>query len=221
MSDRLKEVLRHRYIYVPRGTETDTLQPGKRLALAVARGHGVPLIVLTPQKNSATFHSELAKLTIVTERSGGIADSGAVLAWCPRYKTMEKAQHLERSVIVLVEWIPGEFAAWAKLHRAYNFITREVMDAGLDEEAKNILERIVIEGYNGWTDSISTRVVTSYLKDLADAGSYDRDILLAYARETKHEAAIDRLQKILDAFESSATSRSGTAPREFRTSRRW
>jgi hypothetical protein len=221
MSDRLKEVLRHRYIYVPRGTQKDTLKPGKRLALAVARGRRVPLMVLAPQKNSATFHSELAKLTIVTERSGHVADGGAVLAWCPRYKTMEKAQHLEKSVVVLVEWIPGEFAAWAKLHRAYNMVTGEIMDAGLDAEAQKVLERIVFEGYKGWTDSISARVVTSYLKDLADADAYDRDILLAYARQTKHERAIERLQKIIDAFESSTTPTGGSVPREFRTSRRW
>ena len=221
MSDRLEEVLGHRYIYVPRGTQRDTLEPGERLALAVARGHRVPLMVLAPRKNSATFHSELANLTIVTERSGRVSDDGAVLAWCPRYKTMEKAQHLEKSVVVLVEGITGEFAAWAKLHRAYNVVTGEIMGAGLDAKAQEVLERIVFEGYKGWTDSISARVVTSYLKDLADADAYDRDILLAYARQTKHEGAIERLQKIIDAFESSTTPTSGSAPREFRTSRRW
>lgn len=109
MSDRLDEVLTHRYVYLPRGTTKDTLQPGKLLGLAVARARRVPLTVLAPQKNSATFHAELAKLEIVTERSGRVSDGGVVLAWCPRYKTMEKAQHLEKSVVVLVEWVPGEF----------------------------------------------------------------------------------------------------------------
>ena len=66
MSDRLDEVLKHRYVYLPRGTTKDTLQPGKLLGLAVARARRVPLTVLAPQKNSATFHAELAKLEIVT-----------------------------------------------------------------------------------------------------------------------------------------------------------
>ncbi len=221
MSDRLGEVLKHQYVYVPRGTTKDTLQPGKLLGLAVARAHRVPLTVLAPQKNSATFHDELAKLEIVTERSGRLDDRGVVLAWCPRFKTMEKAQHLEKSVVVLVEWIPGEFEGWAKLNRAYNVVTDEIMDAGLSPEAVEVLEGLVFEGYKGWTDSISTRMVTSYLRELADAGAYDRDIVLAYARQTKHEGSIERLQKIMDTFEASKTPPSGSAPREFRTSRRW
>jgi hypothetical protein len=156
MADRLEAALKHRYIYVPRGTTKDTLQPGKLLGLAVARAHRVPLTVLAPQKNSATFHSELAKLNIVTERSGSVGDHGVVLAWCPRYKTMEKVQHLEKSVVVLVEWIPGEFEGWAKLHHAYNIVTGEVIDAGLSEEASEALERIVSEGTRaGPTASLS------------------------------------------------------------------
>lgn len=43
--------------------------------------------------------------------AGYIDDGGVVLVWCPRPKTMEKLHHLEKSVVVLVEWIPGEMAA--------------------------------------------------------------------------------------------------------------
>lgn len=221
MSDRLDEVLKHRYVYLPRGETKDTLRPGKLLGLAVARARRMPLTVLAPQKNSATFHSELAKLEIVTERSGRVSDGGVVLAWCPRYKTMEKAQHLEKSVVVLVEWIPGEFDGWAKLNQAYNVVTGEIMDAALSPASVEALDRLVFEGYKGWTDSISARMVTSYLTDLADAGAYDRDIVLAYARQTKHEGAIERLQKLIDAFEASTMSPSGATSRDFRTSRRW
>ena len=221
MSDRLDEVLKHKHVYVPRGETKDTLQPGKLLGLAVARAHRVPLTVLAPQKNSARFHAELAKLGIVTERSGRVSDGGVVLAWCPRYKTMEKAQHLEKSVVILVEWIPGEFEGWAKLNQAYNVVTGEVMDAALSPEAVDVLDRLVFEGYKGWTDSISARMVTSYLRDLDDAGAYDRDIVLAYARQTKHEGSIERLQKLIDAFDASKTLPGGAASREFRTSRHW
>lgn len=208
MAGRLEQALKHRYIYVPRGTTRDTLQPGKLLGLAVARARRVPLTVLAPQKNSATFHSELAKLNIVTERSGAVGDHGVVLVWCPRYKTMEKVQRLEDSVVVLVEWIPGEFEAWARLQHAYDFVNGEVMDAGLSEEASEALERIVSEGYKGWTDSISERMVTSYLKDLVDAGAYDREVVLAYARQTKHERSVERLEKILNTFDGKVSTSS-------------
>lgn len=203
MADRLQEALKHRYIYVPRGTDKDTLELGKKLGLAVAREHRARLTVLSVQKSGATFHSELSKQIIVTERSGSVDDGGVVLAWCPRHKTMEKLQHLERSAVVVVEWIPGEMEAWAKLSKAYNVVTGEVMDAGLSDEAVEVLERIVVEGYKGWTGNISERLVRSYLDDLAAMGAYDRGLVLAYARQTKYESSVERLVKILDKYDSN------------------
>lgn len=212
MSDLMEKVLEHRYIYVPRGTEKDTLELGKKLGLAVARGHRARLTVLSVQKGGATHHAELAKQTIVSERSGYIQDGGVVLVWCPRHKTMEKLHHLENSVVVLVEWIPGEMEAWARFNGAYNVVTGEVMEAGLSEEAIEALEAIVFEGYKGWTDDISTRIVRSQLEALRAAGAYDRNAVLAYARQTKHEASVQRLEKILDGFEAK-TSAPPVSPR--------
>lgn len=212
MSELMDEVLEHRYVYLPRGEVEDTLEIGKTLGLAVAHAHRVPLTVLSAQKNGASHHAELAKLTIVTERSGSVSDGGVVLAWCPRHKTMEKLQHLENSVVMVVEWIPGEMAAWAKVNEAYNVVTREVMDAGLGDEARAALDAIMSEGYKGWTDDISDRVVRGYLQDLQMAGAYDRELVLAYARQCKWEPAIQRLEKILDRFEASDI-RYATAPR--------
>lgn len=163
MSDRLEEALKHGNIYVPRGTQKDTLGPGKRLGLALARQHRAHLTVLSVQRSGATHHPELAKESVVTERSGHIPDGGVVLAWCPRYKTMEKLQHLEKSVVVLVEWIPGEMKSWAKLNQAYNIVTNELLDAGITDKARESLDQIVFEGYKGWTDTISGRVVSMTL----------------------------------------------------------
>jgi hypothetical protein len=206
MSDRLQETLKHQYIYVPRGTEKDTLALGKRLGLAVARELRARMTVLSVQKGGAAHHAELAKLPVVTERSGSMPDGGVVLAWCPRHKTMEKLQHLEKSVVVLVEWIPGEMDAWARLHEAYNVVTGEVMESGLEEEAIELLEGIVAEGYNGWTKNTDARMTKSYLEDMSTAGAYDRNLVLAYARQTKHEASVERLVKILDEFERTLPS---------------
>jgi hypothetical protein len=206
MSDRLQRALKHQYIYVPRATGKDTLALGKHVGLAVAREHRARLTVLSVQKGGAAHHAELAKLPIVTERSGSVPDRGVVLAWCPRHKTMEKLQHLETSVVVLVEWIPDEMAAWAKLHKAYNFVTGEVMDAGLDEETTELLERIVAEGYNGWTKSTDVTMTKSYIRDLSKTGSYDRNMILAYARQTKHETSVERLVKILDEVDRTRPS---------------
>lgn len=215
VSDLLDKVLEHRYTYVPRGEVKDTLALGKKLGLAVARAHGVPLTVLSPLKSGATHHAELAKLTIVTERSGRVPDGGVVLAWCPRFKTMEQLQHVENCTIVLVEWIPGEMEAWAKVAGAYNAVTDEVMTAQVDANARRALEGIVHEGYKGWTDNISDRVVRGYLDDLQAADAYDRDLVLAYARQTKWERAIERLEKIIEKYEASSvpSTTTGTSRR--------
>lgn len=205
MTSRQGEALKHRYIYVPRGAQKDTLKHGKLLGLALARQHRAPLTVLSVQKAGATHHPELAKQSIVSERSGSVSDGGVVLVWCPRHKTMEKIQHLEDSVLVLVEWIPGEMEAWAKLKNAYNIVTDEVMDAGLSDEGTEILDRIIFEGYKGWTDDISERLVHSYLEDLAGLGDYDRELVLAYACQTKSESSVERLVKIVDKYEATAT----------------
>lgn len=94
VSGQMEEVLRHRYIYVPRGTETDTIQPGKRLGLAIARERRAHLTVVAPRKDSATHHPELAKLDIVTERSGHPRDGGVVLAWCPPTRLWRRSSSL-------------------------------------------------------------------------------------------------------------------------------
>lgn len=201
MADLMEELLEHQFIYVPRIEGKDTLPLGKRLGLAVARAHRARLTVLAPRKDAATNHAELAKLDIVTDRSGYVEDGGVVLVWCPRYKTMEQAKHLEKSVIVLVEWIPGEFESWAKLVGAYNAVSGKAMDAELSEATRHALDGIVDEGYNGWTKSTDELMTRSYLEDLAKAGAYNRDLVLAYARLTKSEDSIGRLTRILEAFE--------------------
>lgn len=203
MSGLSEEVLKHRYVYVPYGKTKDTIEPGKHLGLAVARGHGVRPTVLAPMKRSATYQPELARLEIVTERSGHVNDGGVVLAWCPTYKAMEKIQHLERSVVVLVEWISGELDGWARIKGAYNVVTGEVMDAGNSPEAVKALEGVVHEGYNGWHSATALRLTRSYLDDLAQAGVYDRELVLAYARKTKSEHSIEKLKEILDMFDTS------------------
>nr|WP_201749016.1 hypothetical protein [Micromonospora acroterricola] len=220
MSGQLEEVLKHRYIYVPHGTKKDTIQPGKRLGLAVARASRPPDGRGTPQ-GLGDPPPRTRQLDIVAERSGHLQDGGVVLAWCPTYKVMEKSQRLERSVVVLVEWIHGEFDAWARLHGAYSVANGEVMDAGLTAEVSEALKGIVYEGYNGWTKSTDELMTLSFLKDLAAAGAYDRELVLAYARQSKSEHSIERLKKILDRFETSQRSLLTTPDSDFPTSPSW
>jgi len=112
--------------------------------------------------------------------------------------------HLTQSVIVLVEWIPREFEAWAKLVGAYNVVTDEIMDANLRPTAIEALKGIVREGYNGWTKPTDERLTIAYLGDLAEAGAYGRELVLAYARQTEWERSAERLKKIIDKVRAEA-----------------
>lgn len=92
-------------------------------------------------------------------------------------------------------------------------MTGEVMDAGLSDEAVEVLERIVFDGYKGWTD-ISERLVRSFLDDLAALGACDRDLVLAYVRQKKYELSVERLVKIFDNYDATASA-AAAAPRRW------
>ena len=204
MDDVAEEVLKHQYIYVPWIEGKDTAAAGKELGLYVARKHGGRLTVVCAIKSNATHHDELARLPIVTERSGAVVDGGVVLAWCPTYKVMEKVYRLQKSVIVLVEWPPERFDGWAKLVGAYNALTGEVLKSGLSADGLEALGQIVFAGYKGWHDQIAERQTLSLLADFKAGDGYDRELVLAYARMHKSEAAMERLEKILNKFEAKA-----------------
>ena len=217
MADIMEEVLLHQYIYVPWIKGKDTVEAGKELGLYVAGHYRVQPTVVCALKSNATDHDELAKLPIVSERSGSVADGGVVLAWCPTYKVMNKVYRLKKSIVVLVEWPPESFAGWAKLVGAYNVVTDEVMTSGLSEAGTKALADIVFDGYKGWHDDIAARMTTRHLQDLAKSDGYDRDLVLAYARMHRGELGIDRLRKILHEFEESQ----GAGASSTRTMREW
>lgn len=197
------EYLKHQYLYVPWIEGHDIIEAGKALGLYVAQQHKARLTVICPLKSNASYHTEFAKLPVVTERSGQVADGGVVLAWCPTRKLMDKIHHLEKSVVVLVEWPTENFEAWAKLVGAYNVVTGEVMSADLSAAGMKALEGVVWEGYNGWHDSTAEILTTARLKELADLGEYDRAIVIEYASQHRGQTSIQRLERILDRFESS------------------
>lgn len=197
------EYTKHQYLYVPwvEGNKVDTVEAGKAVGLYVAQQHKVRPTILCAQKSNAEWHDEFKKLDIVTERTGYVRDNTVVIAWCPTRKVMQKLDG-RKAIVVLVEWPGTRFDAWAKLVGAYNVVTQEVMDAGLNEEAKKALDGIVWEGYNGWSKETDRILTLSWLRKLDAAGGYDRDIILQHAAMERSLVSIDRLVKILDKFEA-------------------
>lgn len=200
------EYLKHQYLYVPWVSGNDTIAVGKALGLYVSAQHKARLSIVCPVKSNAGYHDEFAKLPVVTERSGHVTDGGVVLAWCPSRKVMDKVHHLEKSVVILVEWPTENYEAWAKLVGAYNVVTGEAMTAGLSEAGMKALEGIVWEGYNGWHDSIAETLTTAHVKELAALGEYDRAIVVEYASQHRGQTSLQRLEKILDRYERVATA---------------
>ena len=197
------EYVKHQYLYVPWTNKFDSFGVGKALARHVANHFRARITVVCPQKSNAQWHDELAKLPIVTERTGTVVDGGVVLAFVPTRKVMAKAHHLSKSIVIMVEDPSERFEAWARLVGAYNVLTRKVMSAGLTDAGAKALDGVVWEGYNGWHDSIAEMMTSKHLKDLVELGEYDRAIVLEYAAQRKGEYALNRLEKILDTFERS------------------
>lgn len=195
--------LKHQYLYVPWVESKDIIAVGKALGLYVAQHYKARLTVICATKQNASYHIEFAKLPIVTERSGAVVEGGMVLAWCPTRKVMDKVHHLEKSVVILVEWSTESYAAWAKLVGAYNVVTGEVMTSGLTDAGMKALEGVVWEGYNGWHDDIAATMTAARLKELAESDGYDREIVLEYASRHRGHHELERLEKILDKLEKS------------------
>lgn len=196
------EYVKLQYLYVPWTDKLDSFGVGKALARHVANHFRARLTIVCPQKSNAQYHAELAKLPIVTERTGIVADVGVVLAFVPTRKVMATEVHRRsKSIVIMVEDPSERFEAWARLVGAYNVLTRKVMSAGLSEAGTKALDCVVSEGYNGWHDSIAEMMTTKHLKDLAELGEYDRAIVIEFADQRKGEHALKRLEKILDRFE--------------------
>jgi hypothetical protein len=203
MSEIDPEYVKHQYLYVPWTDKFDSFGVGKALARHVANHFRARLTVVCPQKSNAQWHDELAKLPIVTERTGTVVDGGVVLAFVPTRKVMAKVHHLSKSIVIMVEDPSERFEAWARMVGAYNVLTRKVMSSGLSEAGTKALNGVVSEGYNGWHDSIAETMTIKHLRDLAESDGYDRAIVLEYAAQRKGEYALKRLEKILDTFERS------------------
>lgn len=201
MVELTEELLRHKYIFVPWGGRS-TVEDGKRVGLYVHSRLGGGLTVVCPYRKGVANHDELAKLPVVTQRSGQVPDGGVVLAFRPSHKVMEKVYGLDDSVVVLVEGPTWRFNGWARLVGAYNPVTGQLMESGLSAEGVQILDDIA-EGYNGWDDSTSEQLTLGRLADLAAADGYDRELVLASARMNYTSVgAMMRLERILTRFEA-------------------
>lgn len=197
------EYMKHQYLYVPwvGDGKVDTVAGGKAIGLYVAQQFKVRPTILCPLRSNAAYHDEFKKLNVVTERSGFIGENGVVIAWCPSRKVMQKLYD-RKNIVVLVEWPSERFEAWAKLVGAYNVMTGEVMSTGLNDIATKALEGIAWEGYNGWSKETDRILTLARLRELDEAGGYDRDIVLQYAAMERSLSSIEQLEKILNHFEA-------------------
>lgn len=54
---------------------------------------------------------------------------------------------------------------------------------------------------NGWHDEIADTLTLARLRELRDAGGYNREIVLQYAEMNERFHSIRALEKLLDRFE--------------------
>lgn len=192
----------HQFLYLPWVHGADTFSAGEALGQHLADHFGRRPAVVAATRASVSARRYLSRQNLVTERSGYVPDDTLVIAWCPTRKLMQKV-HSDKNIVLLVEAPSTSFEAWAKLVGAYNLVTREVMATGLNDDAYAALKGIVFEGYNGWHDDIAERLTLAHLRELNDAGGYDRAIVVQYAEREGSFPSIARLEKLLDRFEKT------------------
>jgi hypothetical protein len=61
----------------------------------------------------------------------------------------------------------------------------------------------VWEGYNGWHDEIAGTLTLAHLRELDEAGCYDRALVVQYAEMEGRFHSIRNLEKLLDRFENT------------------
>lgn len=198
----MSDVRDHQFYYLPWSPKRDTFTLGEQLAERLGRHFSRAVTVLAVTRANVSSRRYLSKQTIVTERTGHIPDNTVVIAWCPTRKLLQRLGRT-KNVVLLVESASTRFEAWAKLVGAFNVATGEVMTAGLSEVALKALEGVVFEGYNGWHDDLAERLTLSHLRKLAEAGHYDRELVVQYAEMHGSFHSIGRLEKLLDRFEST------------------
>ncbi|MFY9714170.1 MAG: hypothetical protein WAK00_11910 [Microbacterium sp.] len=194
----------HRFLYVPWTQGVDSFSVGEALGQHLATHFGRRPTVVAATRASVSARRYLSKQNIVTERSGFVPEDTVVIVWCPTRKVMQKVVS-DKNIVLLVEAPSTSFDAWARLVGAYNVFTQGVMDAGLNENAREALKGIVWEGYNGWHDEIAETLTLVHLRALDDAGLYGRALVVQYAEMEDRFLSIGRLEKLLDWFEKSRT----------------
>lgn len=190
-----------RYLYVPWTPGTDTFASGEALSKHVASLHRQRPTVLAVTQAGVARRRWLASQNVVTERSGYVPGDAVVIAWCPTPKLMQKLDVDKARAVVLIEPASTRFEAWAKLVGAFNVVTRKATDAGLTDGAREALAGVVWEGYNGWHDQIAETLTLSRLRELKEAGGYNREIVLQYAEMNERFHSIKALEKLLDRFD--------------------
>lgn len=190
-----------RFFYVPWTLGIDTFALGEALGKQVAALHKKPPTVLAVTQAAVARRRWLATQNVVTERSGYVPHDAVVIAWCPTRKLMQKLDIEKVRAVILIEPAATQYLAWAKLVGAYDVLGREVMDAALTDPAREALAGVVWEGYNGWHDDIAETLTHGRLRELLEAGCYDRDLIRQYAEMNDRFHSIGRLERLLDRFE--------------------
>ncbi|MER7795889.1 hypothetical protein [Microbacterium sp. NPDC096154] len=75
------------------------------------------------------------------------------------------------------------------------------MSHGLSDDALECFEEVVFSGNGAWKDSFTAQQALGRLSELRRIGGYDRVLLLAYVRMSRHSLGVERLERILDRFE--------------------
>lgn len=199
MNEMTELVLRHRHFYVPwTNDEEDTLETGRKFALALSAETRLPLVVAAT--TLASIPPELSHLERITERSSTAKRRPrVVLALYPSWKLLLKSAPASAdSYFVGVEWADGSLRGWATFAGAFDLSTWTTMTDPLSQEVREIYDRIVWNGNNSWMDAHGKSAALRDVRRLNELDQLDRDLLLGYVLNRKRFAAALQLETLIE-----------------------
>ncbi len=199
-------LLGHDHLYLPWVPEKPVYQAAVPLTTRLHAHHpGRPLTVVCPQSRHAPVR--LVGATVVTEREGAVQDGGVVLVYRPTYRLVRKFAQLTDSIVVLVEWQEPSFEGWARSVGAFNVVSGRVEGPRMSETGRRCIDDVIAYGDRGWQDEPARHATEVELRKLQKAGLYDRELILALARNVRGESAIVTLSRLMDQVEAPRSSR--------------
>ncbi|MGC5010126.1 hypothetical protein ACLQ2R_05120 [Streptosporangium sp. DT93] len=176
--------------------------------LQQAKQEGATPLLVTPTQNQwntgvnsiTRFAHAYPATTLRSGREQARRGPGPVLVYAPDFETLDLAVGYARgSCLAVIETRATPLIGWAMEARAVNLLTGEVTADTRTDSQRETLERVRVNGNNGWTRGFGQNQTMRILQGTYGRDGLTKDIILGtMLAKGRHGKAVDRLGKLLD-----------------------